>query len=190
MSYYDLEKEKKKHPHDIYGGIVTEEIHDNKKFLLKQIMHYVVDAYGYGGSIELSHYERGNYYEVCDYIPLDENVESLDLTWMDSDDIVNFDSYRGEHHKLVKSVDINIDNMGCSHIDSMKGIVLNVHPGNNDIGIIQQVRDFNYFLHCNDDIISELNLIDFKPLTAAILSNYAERYRIYANKKSSVRTRQ
>ncbi len=190
MSYYDLEKEKAKHPHGTYGGIVTEEVHDNKKFLLKQIMHYVVDAYGYDGSVDLAHCENGNYYEVCDYIPLDENVETLDLTWMDSDDIVDFSSYRGEHHKLVKSIDINIDNMGLSHIDSMKDIVLNVYPGDENIGIVQQVRRFNNFLHCNDDRIDELNLIGFGPLTTAILSNYAERYRVFVNKRESVRTRQ
>ena len=190
MSYYDLEKEKNAHPYDIYGGNVIEEIHGNKKFLLKQAMHYFVDAYGFDGSIDLSHYETGNYYEVCDNIPLDDDFESLDLTWMDSNDIVDFNSYRGEHHKLVKSIDMNINNMAFSHLDSMDKVTLNVYPGESNIGLIKQIQGFKYFLHCNDDVVAGLNLIGFSSIMTTILSNYAERYGLTANNKSHVRIRQ
>lgn len=188
MENYNMQSEKTKHPYNYYGK-VYEETHGQVKFLLKSALRYVIDAYDeYLCSVEQSHYDTLDYSVVKNY-NYPTILTTLDLTWMDKNDIFNFD--KNEENIFVKYVKANIDNLMYSNLpmgqDSFKDIQLTVCNNNSKLNIVQQARAFSIFLKKHKDCLNEeINLEGFPPVANIVLSQYAKKYGMSISQQESL----
>lgn len=184
MNNYNLDEENNKHPFQYYGN-VKEVQQGDSKFLLKSALSYVVDDYDeYLGSVEQSHYEDLGYYEVKNFnVPT--GVDTLDLTWMDSDDI--FDLDENEQIPFIRNLIVNIDNLGYSNLPkSAEQLALTVNGNNTKLSIVSQIKAFKDFVTKNRSKLTAIQLRGFSQLMESLLAIYAKRSGIEVLKEEDV----
>ena len=186
MKYYDFEYEKKEQ--EKRDGKIKEEIHGDKKYLLKQALRYVVDATDdYGLSVELSHHEPLNYYIVSNYMPLKDDTETLDLSWMDSNDTIGIITYNKKHLTSIKKIIVNIDNLFCSNIAGLESVDIIIKNSKSNKNCIRQIKYFNDFFskRWNLESINSIQFEGFYPKMEKILLKYAKYHYDNYNKNHS-----
>lgn len=171
MESFDLEKEKKVHPYEHYGK-VFEKVHNNSRFLMRSALYYVIDDYDeYLGSVEQSHYEELNYNEVIDFNQ-SEFDSTLDLTWMNTEDVFQLRS--SEQYLALDEIIVNIDNLGYSRLPSSNDAPnLKISALNSKTSFIQQIKAFGNFVLNNK--VNTITFIDFNPVVESILMLYAKK---------------
>lgn len=180
MTNNNLENKTTNHPYNSCDK-VYEDKDNNVKFFLYRATRYVVDDYDdVLGSVELSHHEDLGYYKIrklSSPYPLDV----LDLTWMDKEDIFNFES--NPQYQSIKQIHVNIDNLGFSYLpignDYFNNIQLVVYNNNSSISTIIQIKNFKTFIREHASAISKgIELVGFSPIIALILEKIANNYGI------------
>ena len=171
MESIDLEKEKKVHPYEYYGKVFVE-VHNNTRFLMRSALHYVIDDYDeYLGSVEQSHYEELNYNEVIDFNQLESDA-TLDLTWMNKEDVFQLRS--SEQYLALEKIIVNIDNLGYSSLPSSNDAPnLKICALNSKTNFIQQIKAFRNFVLNNK--INTITFIGFNQVVERILMLYAKK---------------
>lgn len=178
---YDLEYEKQKHPYGTEGN-VYEETHGNATFLMTNALRYVIDAYDeYLGSVEASHYEKLHYNKVI-HFNLPEDAVSLDLTWMDSDDVFEFSKVTDEQYSGIKEVKTNIDNLAFSYLPMLSvtdhSILLEVNCNGTKASAVQQIKDFTNFVKNHSGRIIAVKTNGFAIPVESIIKLIAKKYGI------------
>lgn len=178
MNNYDYEAEKKKHPYDQYGKVI-EEKQTNGTFLLRSALQYVIDDYDeYIGSVEQSHYDDLGYYEVINFNLLD-NAEVLDLSWMRKRDVFHLENNNQFQH--ISEIIVNIDNIGYSYLpvnENNNKFVLTVRGFDSKNNVIQQIKDFKYFIEKHVKVLDCIKLEGFPRVVESVLILCAKKYGI------------
>ena len=79
---------------------------------MRSALHYVIDDYDeYLGSVEQSHYEELNYNEVIDFNQLESDT-TLDLTWMNKEDVFQLRS--SEQYLALEKIIVNLEKHGAT----------------------------------------------------------------------------
>ena len=169
---------------------VRTEQHGDKLFKLEQAMEYIIDDYDeYLGSVELSHYEALNYYNVTDYKPLDATtMDTLDLTWVSSNDVIDlsylsFQEEEKQYLAYVSKIIVNIDALTYGRIKGMHNFTLEVHNSDVKLSVINQVKTLKKFLENTKDI-SAVKFVGYSPIMEAILSQVAKSCEIEVKKEN------
>ena len=157
MKYYNFEYEKIEQL--LHGLKIKEEVHGDKKFLMKQVVKYTTDA-NISSNNELIHRKYYDYYEVCNYMPLQDNVEQLDLTWMNEKDIFNFKSHMS-HISNINEIIVNINNLYDSHISGIESANIIVKKGSCSANLSEQLKIFKNFLN-DEQNLKSINSIKFE----------------------------
>lgn len=183
MNNYDYEIEKNKHPYR--EANVLEEKHGNATFLLRDSLSYVVDSYDENiASIELSHYENNGYKEVVNF-NTESDESTLDLTWMNENDV--FTLQLNEQYPSIKEIKVNIDNLGYSFLpyseDLLKSFNVIINGKNQKKNIISQIKDFTYFIISNNQLLKGIKLEGFNPAIETLLSAIAKKHGVQTYKE-------
>ena len=155
-----------------------EKIANDKVFKLEEAVKHVVNDYDpYLGTVEDDEYESLNYYIVTDYLPLTTDIETLDLSWMDKNDVINIKN--NGLNQEIQRLNINIDNLfGCHITDMNNHVDLIIANNNSKESIFSKHKALNEFLKNNKTINSVLltgfNPIENKILETAVNSNNIE----------------
>ena len=186
MYNYNLEGEKMKHPYQYYGRVKEVEQGDSK-FLLKSALYYVVDDYDeYLGSVEQSHYEDLGYFEVKNF-DAPTGTDTLDLSWMDYNDVFQFDD--NEQMPFIRNIISNIDNLGYSRLPkSAEQIALTVNGANAKSSFVSQIKAFKDFISRNRDKLTAVQLRGFSQLIESLLTIYAKKAGVEVFKDEDVPT--
>lgn len=154
--FYSFEKERDMHERK--GGEVYEEEHNGATFLLKDALATVIDDYDeYINSIEQSHHEKLDYREVTNY-KLAPEADTLDLTWMEPEDVFTF--YSSPQHAQVKQMEVNIDNIGSSYLtpgedSAFHDLKIVIHNGNSKENPVAKIKAVRSFLERNSRALSD-----------------------------------
>ncbi len=176
MKNYNLEDEEKMHPYEFYGK-VFEEKHGEGTFLMRSALKYVIDDYDeYISSVEVSHFEDLGYYEVINFdLPID--VSTLDLTWMRTDDVFRLED--NNQLQFIKEIQVRIDNLGYSRIPvesiSDYGLLLTVNGAESKSSVVQQIKDFKWFIMKHRACLNGIKLEGFSPVVEYLLTMYAKK---------------
>lgn len=183
MENYNFDEEKKSHPHKYYGHVKEHET-EIGNYLLKSALYYVVDDYDeYLESVEQSHYEDLGYYELTNFNLLDGTTE-MDLSWMDSEDVIQLDD--NEQIPTIRRMIVNADNLGYSRLSKkFDQLDLVVNGENQKSTYIQQIKGFKSFMEKNGSLLRSVNLNGFPQIMEAVLAVYAKRAGIEVNKEES-----
>lgn len=162
--------------------------HNDTIFLFKRSLQYIIDDYDeYLESVELSHYEDLGYYKITNYNSPQQS-EILDLTWMRKEDVFDFE--KSTQHQFIKQIDVNIDNLGFSHLpigeNMFNEVKLIVHNNDSKLSVINQIKNFKSFINEHSSALSRgIELEGFSPLIEIILCKYAEKRNIKVNSQNS-----
>lgn len=163
-------------------GNIYEEKHGDVWFLFESAMQYVVDAYDdYLGSVELSHYESLGYSEVKRY-NMNFPSNTLDLTWMDKEDIFDFE--KSDSHAYIENINVNIDNLDYSKLpmceDGFNNLKMTVFKKGSKKNIIKQAKILKSFIEKHQlCLIRGVELVGFTSMEEVVLKPYLEKYGIY-----------
>ena len=159
---YNLENEKNSHPYKYYGKVFEEE-HDGNIYLFKSALQFMIDDMDQG-MIEESHYEECGYYELTNFI-LNNNVDTLDLTFMRKNDIFDLDF--NQQIPNIKTMIVNLDNLECSYIPlSLQLDKLIVVKTKDSSNMFASLKSFMSFIEKYRDIIEKIELKGFTGVEA------------------------
>ena len=169
-SNYSLEEEQEEH--SLRGGKVHEEEHNGSTFLLRDALARIVDSYDeYIGSVEQSHHEKLDYHEVTNY-NLAPETDTLDLTWMEPEDVFTF--YSSPQHAHVKQMEVNVDNIGSSYLtpgenDAFHDVKIVIHNGDSKENPVAKIKAVKTFLERNGRAFSsDIQFEGFSPVLTKI----------------------
>ncbi len=181
MKNFDIEEEYKRTIVGTYTEYTKDDfkIVENKetKYLLRRPYYCVhVDEEG-----EFSYHEPFNYFQVLDYITTKQNIDTLDLTWMNPVD--SFDFRQNEDNQKIKNIIVNIANLHNSFIYSFDNkINLIIKKGEQEqktkASFINQLKAFNSFTRRESYKIAQIQLDGFNSLTNKILTKCAQSHNI------------
>lgn len=186
MKNYDLEEIKK----DDWVTPYFEKKREEGTYLFYEAEYRVVDAYGYDGSVELSHREYSGY-DVLRSFNLPDSTVTLDLTWMRSIDEFSLTNIKQQEY--IEELKVNIDNLDYSYYSPEYNvpILLTVCYGNKKIGFLKKIKSLKHFIESNKDIIGSVKFENFPSLIEKMLITYTEKHdiKVYEKEKAKVKVK-
>ncbi len=184
MKNYDLEKIKK----NDWVTPYFEEKREEGTYLFVKDEFRVVDAYGYDGSVEISHREYSGYNVLRSFNLLDSTT-TLDLTWMRSID--EFDLSNIKQQEYIKELKVNVDNLDYSYYKPEYNvpIILTICYGNKKIGFFKKIKKYKQFIEYNKEIIESVRFENLPSLMEKILITYTEKQDIKVCEKEKAKVK-
>lgn len=184
MKNYDLEKIKK----NDWVTTYFEEKREEGTYLFVKDEFRVVDAYGYDGSVEISHREYSGYNVLRSFNLLDSTT-TLDLTWMRSID--EFDLSNIKQQEYIKELKVNVDNLDYSYYKPEYNvpIILTICYGNKKIGFFKKIKKYKQFIEYNKEIIESVRFENLPSLMEKILITYTEKQDIKVCEKEKAKVK-
>ena len=169
---------------ELYGHC-REIVRSNARFLLRSNFSSLLNGLN-STEIGLGQQNIGDkkydYYKLVDFVMF-EPQGTLDLTWMQPNDVFGFGSI--PQYRSLKTLAVNIDNLAGSYLPSSRlrvNIINNehlekfekknfiIHGENSELSSIQQIKAFNTLLDFNHKDINSISLEGFNSILNKIFT--------------------
>ena len=179
MINYNWERENKKYPYEFNGGIFQHE-HNGVTYLIKHSMECIREQYDeeIEGVYKKTFIDLG-YGWVTDYNILSDDVDTMDFTWMNKNDMISFDPHND--YNQIKNMKINIVNLKNSFIPRHKQVKqLSLTICNNDtkLSSAKQILRYKSFIKKFGNRFCDVKFEGFTPGVENILSLYSQKYNV------------
>ena len=158
--------------HHIFNDVI-EEIHNGGTFLMSPAERYIEAEAVMNGGIVATVPKKISYNMVINF-NFPEAIETLDLTWMNPEDV--FCLSKNDAFKNIKELIINIDNVSWSNVphfkDSEEKLNIVVCGNSKEENIAILMKNFKDFIDENRDEIKSIKFEGFDPIVEDLLRQY------------------